>query len=150
MMLQKKVYKGKFSPKNYKKYIGDPTNIIYRSGWEKRFMRHLDENPNIIEWQSEGIAIPYKSPLDNKFHRYFPDFFVKIKAKDGSIKSMIIEIKPEVQTHPPKSQARKTRRYINEAMTWGVNEAKWKGAVEYCLDRGYEFKVFTEKHLGFQ
>ena len=72
-------YSGKFKPKNYKKYKGDPTKIFYRSlCGERRFMVYCDNNENVIEWGSEEVVIPYKSPLDKRVHRYFPRFLHKI------------------------------------------------------------------------
>ena len=85
-------YKGKFSPKNIKKYKGNPTNVLYRSLWERRFMKYCDENPMILEWASEEIIIPYISSWDNKRHRYFPDFYIKIQLSDGSTKKRIIDL----------------------------------------------------------
>ena len=141
-------YSGKFSPKNTNKYLGDPTNIWYRSLWERRVMVYLDENSTVVEWSNEEIVIPYLSPVDNKLHRYFPDFFVRLRNKQGLIESTIIEVKPASQARPPKMQKRATRRYITEVMTWGVNEAKWKAADAYCKDLGWKFVVVTEKDLG--
>lgn len=143
-----KPLQGRFSPKNYKKYRGDPTNIIYRSSWERRVMKYLDENTNIIEWSSEEIIIPYRSPVDNRMHRYFPDFLIKAKTADGSIKTMLLEVKPKKQTKEPERQAKMTKRYLTEVMTWGVNQAKWRAAEEYCKDRGWEFRLITEDQLG--
>lgn len=137
-------YSGKFVPKNTAKYLGDPTNIIYRSLWERRVMTHLDDNSGVIGWSNEEIVIPYLSPVDGKFHRYFPDFFVRVKTKQGMVESMILEVKPAAQSQPPKKKTRVTKAYINEVVTWGVNEAKWKAAVEYCKDRKWQFKVLTE------
>lgn len=141
-------YSGYFRPKNPKKYVGDPTNIIYRSSWECRVMRWLDDNPSILSWASEELVIPYISPVDKRYHRYFPDFLVKVKTKDGSTKTMILEIKPKKQAMEPAKKKRVTKQYLQEVMTWGVNQAKWKAAEEYALDRGWEFKVLTEEHLG--
>lgn len=138
---------GFFSPKFPKKYIGDPTNIVYRSGWEKRVMQSLDENTNVLRWASEEIVVPYISPIDNRPHRYFVDFYVEARAVDGSIKKMLLEVKPAAQTQPPKSPKRKTKRYISEVMTYGVNEAKWKAAKEFCKDKGWEFRLITEAEL---
>jgi len=140
-------YKGRFSPKNPKKYAGDPTNIIYRSLWELKVMRYLDENTNILEWRSEEIAIPYISPLDNRYHRYFPDFIIKAKLPDGKTQTMMIEVKPKQQTKEPQKKKRITKGYITEVTTWGVNQAKWKAAEEYCLDRGWIFKILTEDEI---
>jgi len=140
-------YKGRFSPKNPKKYKGDPTNIIYRSLWELRVMKWLDDNANVLEWGSEEVVIPYISPEDNRMHRYFPDFIVKAKSGDR-IKTMILEVKPKHQTKEPVKKKKITKQYITEVLTWGKNQAKWKAAEEYCLDRGWEFRLITEDHLG--
>jgi len=143
-------YKGKFSPKNPKKYKGDPTNVIYRSLWELRVMKYLDDNPAIIEWSSEEIAIPYLCPTDNKWHRYYPDFVVKARKNDGTVQTMILEVKPKKETMEPKVSKKKTRKYITEVMTWGKNQAKWAAASEYCADRNWQFKLITEDHLGIK
>ena len=140
-----KTYKGSFKPRNPHKYIGNLSNIIYRSGWELKYMMYLDNHPDVLQWNSEEIVIPYRSPIDGRVHRYYPDFLVKTKHV-----TMVIEIKPKKQTFPPKKPKKITRQYINEVVTWGVNEAKWKAAVEYCGDRLWQFKVFTEDHLGIK
>ena len=141
-------YSGKFIPKNTNKYLGDPTNIWYRSLWERRVMVHLDDNPNVTQWANEEIIIPYLSPVDNRLHRYFPDFFVRVKNKTGVTEAMILEVKPKSQSVPPQKKSKITRRYINEVVTWGVNEAKWKAADSYCKERGWKFRVITEDDLG--
>jgi hypothetical protein len=141
-------YSGLFRPKNPKKYVGDPNNIVYRSSWECRVMDWLDRNKDIISWASEELIVPYISPVDNRVHRYFPDFLVKVRNKEGQLKTLMIEVKPKKQTQPPMQQRRITKQYITEVTTWGVNQAKWKAAEEYCLDRGWQFKIMTEEHLG--
>lgn len=145
-----KTYKGKFSPKNPAKYKGDPTNIIFRSLWERKLMVHLDENQAVIQWSSEEIVIPYRSPLDNRIHRYFPDFYVKAIDADGKIKEMLLEVKPKKETREPIKKKRITKQYITEVTTWGKNQAKWAAATEYCADRGWVFKLITEDHLGIK
>ena len=141
-------YKGKYYPSFPRKYKGDPTNIVYRSLWERKFMVYCDKNQNILEWASEEIAIPYRSPIDNRVHRYFPDFYMKVKETNGKIKNYMIEVKPAKQTIPPKKPKRQTKGYIREAYEYAKNQAKWKMAKEYCADRQWEFKVVTEKELG--
>ena len=136
-------YKGPFRPKNPQKYKGDPTNIIYRSSWECKIMDSFDKRPDVLSWSSEEMAIPYVSPVDGKRHRYFPDFIVNVRTKDGSTKTMMVEVKPEKQSRPPQVRKRVTKQYINEVATWGVNRAKWKAALEYCKDRKWEFIVMT-------
>jgi hypothetical protein len=143
-------YSGKYIPKNTNKYLGDPTNIWYRSLWERKVMVRLDENPMVIEWSNEEIVIPYISPVDGRYHRYFPDFYVKVKDKEGVIQSYILEVKPAKQSKPPEKKKRVTKQYIQEVMTWGVNEAKWNAAVEYCKDRKWKFSVITENELGIK
>lgn len=144
-------YKGFFKPLNPDKYKGDPTNIIYRSRWELLYMSRLDKDPEVIWWQSEETIIPYRSPVDNKIHRYFPDFVVKRKTPKGT-KTQVIEIKPYAQTIPPviTEGKRKSRKAINEVLTWGVNSSKWKAAREFCKDREFEFLIITERELGLK
>lgn len=143
-------YKGKFKPKNPQKYRGDPNNIIYRSTWECRVMSWLDERPDVVEWASEEFSIPYVSPVDGRTHRYFPDFYVKVKQKDDIIKVMVLEVKPHKQTIEPQKKSRVTKQYITEVATYGINLAKWKAAEEFCKDRNWTFKVLTEKDLGIK
>ena len=143
-------YKGKYQPSYPKKYKGDPTNIVYRSLWERKFMVYCDKNENILEWGSEEVIVPYRSPIDNRYHRYFPDFYIKVRESNGKIKKMIIEIKPYRQCIEPKVQKTKTKGYIYEVMEYAKNQAKWEAAKEWCLDRGYEFKVLTENELGIK
>jgi len=143
-------YKGKYKPSNPKKYKGDPTNIIYRSLWERKFMVYCDKNENVLEWQSEEFCIPYRSPIDNKVHRYFPDFFIKYRDVNGKIRSSLIEVKPLSQCSPPPKPKRQTKKYLNEAYEYAKNQAKWKAAQEFCADRMWEFKVMTEKELGIK
>jgi hypothetical protein len=138
---------GFFKPIHPKKYRGDPTNIVYRSGWEKRVMESLDSNPNVISWSSEEVVIPYISPIDNRPHRYFIDFYVEAIRRDGETTVMLLEVKPKAQTQEPKRPKRNTKRYLTEVMTWGVNQAKWKAAKEYCDYKGWEFKLITESEL---
>lgn len=144
-------YKGTFKPRNPHKYRGNPTNIIYRSRWELLLMDRFDKDSNVIWWQSEELAIPYRSPIDGRVHRYFPDFLVHLRDHTGSSKVVMIEVKPAAQTKPPtlkEGQNPRSRKYMSEVCTWGVNEAKWKAAKSYCSDRKYEFMIMTEKELG--
>ena len=141
-------YKGKYYPSYPRKYKGDPTNIIYRSLWERKFMVYCDKNESILEWASEEIAIPYRSPIDNRVHRYFPDFYMKVRERGGKVKRYMIEVKPAKQTKPPVKPKRQTKGYIREAYEYAKNQAKWKMAREFCADRQWEFKVVTEKELG--
>ena len=135
-------YKGKFRPQNYKKYKGDYSKIIYRSGWELKFMKYLDRQPKVLLLSSEEVIIPYKSPIDNKWHRYYPDFWVKTSKNEA-----LIEIKPKRQTKPPKENPKHRRRFLKEVRVWGINEAKWKAAEEFCEQKGWKWQIMTEDIL---
>ena len=143
-------YKGRYTPKNPKKYKGDYHNIVYRSLWERKFMVYCDNSDNILEWGSEEIALPYRSPVDNRVHRYFPDFYIKVQENTGRIKTYLIEVKPLKQTQKPKKPKRQTKNYLREVYEYAKNQAKWKAATEFCEDRLWEFKVMTEKELGIK
>ena len=141
-------YKGKYRPSYPKKYKGDVSKITYRSSWEARCMNYFDLNENVLWWASEEVIIPYKSPIDGRYHRYYPDFVINVRQRDGKTKTLMIEVKPENQKNAPKVRARKTKKYISEVVTYAVNQAKWDAATEYCNDRMWEFKVLTEKDMG--
>jgi hypothetical protein len=137
-------HKRKFIPIFPEKYTGDPTNIIMRSSWETRFASWCDKNPSVLKWNSEETIVPYRCPTDNRIHRYFVDF--KITVNTG--KTYIVEVKPAAQTQPPIYPGRQTQRYITESLTFMKNKAKWEAAIEFARDRGWEFKIITEKELG--
>ena len=144
-------YKGKYIPINRKKYVGNSSQVIYRSLWERKLMVYCDRNEKVIEWGSEEVIVPYRSPWDGKMHRYFPDFYMKVKQTNGTHKKFIIEVKPKAQCKEPnKTPKRKTRKWYKEVQTWGINQAKWKSAIDYCENRGMEFKILTEDHLNPQ
>ena len=142
--------KSKYKPSNPQKYKGDYNNIICRSTWERKFCRWCDLNESIISWGSEEFFIPYVSPVDNRVHRYFPDFIIKLKEHSGKVKTYVIEVKPKKQTVPPVKKTRVTKSFIHETKTYAVNQAKWKAAQEWCKDRLLEFKIITEKELGIK
>ena len=96
-------YSGKYNPINPKKYKGDPSKVIYRSLWERKLMVYCDNTKSVLEWGSEEIIIPYVSPWDGKVHRYFPDFYMKVKQTSGKTKKFIVEVKPKYQCKPPVS-----------------------------------------------
>ena len=142
-----KFFQGVFKPKHPEKYKGNPTNIIFRSQWEFKLMMELDHDSTVIEWQSEEKPIAYRSPVDGRIHRYFPDFIVKRKKSNRIITEMI-EIKPFSQTKKPvKTEKKKQKTFLNEVVTYAINQAKWAAAYEYCKRHDIEFKIVTEKEL---
>lgn len=135
-------YSGRYKVKNRKKYKGDADNVVFRSMWERHCFKWCDENPNIKSWSSEEVVIPYFYDVDKKYHRYFMD--LKITFKDG--KTILVEIKPEKETLPPK-RPDKSKRYINEAMTYVKNMNKWEAASKFAKDNNWGFQIWTEKTL---
>jgi len=139
-------YKSKYIPRYPAKYLGDATNVICRSTWERAFCKYCDETPGVLRWASEEFFIPYVSPVDGQIHRYFPDFMLEVQSNTG-LKRFVIEVKPKYQTELPATQKRKTKRYLTEVATYAVNQAKWQAAKEFCQKQGMNFLVLTEEHL---
>ena len=146
--MYKQTYQGRYPVTNPSKYRGDPTNVIYRSLWELKFMKYCDNNPNVLSWGSEEVVIPYLSPVDGRIHRYFVDFYMEVRDAKGNVTHYLIEIKPSKFTQPPVNPGKKTRRFIEEVMQYGVNQAKWKSARQVCEKRGWKFEILTERELG--
>lgn len=140
-------YQGLFSPQNPNKYVGDSSNIVFRSLWELNVMEYLDKHPDVIQWASEELIIPYLSPVDNRIHRYFPDFVAKMRTRTNQVETVIIEVKPLYQTLPPDTSKKKTKRLMEEIKTYAVNQAKFEAAREYCQKLGWRFEIITENDL---
>ena len=141
-------YSGLYKPLYPKKYRGNPSRIVYRSLWEKKYMKYCDHTTSILEWGSEEIIIPYRSPIDNRVHRYYPDFYIKVLEKSGKTSKYIVEIKPKKQTKPPYGKDKRTVAYKREALTFAKNRAKWNAAEDFCEDRQMKFLILTEDHLA--
>lgn len=144
-----KFFQGVYKPVHPEKYKGNVKNIIYRSGWELKFLRHLDNDPNVIQYSSEEVVVVYKS-IDGKTHRYFLDFWVKRRLPDGQIVEEIIEIKPFAQTQEPVKGRKKEKTFLNEVLTYQKNQAKWRAADQYAQRKGWKFRILTEKELGIK
>jgi hypothetical protein len=140
---------GKFIPKRPDKYVGDPTNIFFRSSWERKCMIRFDTDPSILKWGSEEVVVPYVNQVDNRKHRYFPDFVIQYKTKLGEVKHAMIEVKPKAQTRPPAlpKTGKQTKRYLNEMVTYLTNDSKWKYARAWCQTNGWDFVILTEDEL---
>lgn len=137
-----KTHQGKYRVCNREKYEGNPDAVVFRSGWERQCFRWADNSSQVVKWSSEEVVIPYLSEVDKRYHRYFMD--MKITMDSGEV--ILVEIKPESQTQPPKGK-RRTKRYIDEGLTYVVNQCKWNAAKEYAADRDWKFEIWTEKHL---
>jgi hypothetical protein len=145
--MRKKWRQGIFTPKNQNKFIG--SKAVYRSGLELKFFRFCDDNPNVLEWGSENIVVPYISPLDNRAHRYYVDNYIAIK-EGSKVNKYLVEIKPSKQTKPPTTKYRKRQHLIYEQRQYVINQAKWKAAKQFCIKKGLTFIILTEKELIFK
>lgn len=143
-------HQGRYVPENPEKYVGNRNDIIYRSSWEKRFFVWADLNPSVVKWNSEEVVIPYICATDNRAHKYHVDAFIMIKSADGRIGKFLVEIKPEAQTVAPKFPGKQTRRFLTEMNTYMKNQSKWEAAKRWAKDRGMDFIVITERHLGIK
>jgi len=141
-----KFRQGLFKPKNTAKYVGKGMPV-YRSGWELKFFRWCDDNPNVVEWASESVIIPYTSPMDGRVHRYYTDGVIAIKELDKIVK-YIIEIKPSSQLNVPVKGKKRSSTINYENYRFIQNQSKWKAARTWCEKHGYKFLILTEKELG--
>ena len=142
-------YKGRYTIKNPDKYAGDAKKVIYRSLWERNAFRWCENNPKVKLWNSEEVVVPYVSSVDKKLHRYYVDLLIQMEDK----KTYLIEIKPKKETQPPKKRSRKTKKYINEQLTYIKNNDKWEAANKFAEHNGWKFQVWTEetlKNLGIK
>ena len=142
-------YSGKYKIKKPEKYAGNANTVVYRSLWEKQAFKWCENNPKVKLWNSEEIVVPYKSTVDKKLHRYFVDLLIQLDNKE----TYLIEIKPKNQTIPPKKRSRKTKKYINEILTYAKNQDKWEAATQFAEFKGWKFQVWTEetlKNLGIK
>lgn len=149
-------YQGTYEVTNKEKYIGKK-NPVFRSSWEKRAFWWADNNRNVIRWASEPFSIPYHIQGEKtkkgkpKIRRYFPDLYIEIKTRDGTVKKYVFEIKPKSKCKPPRKPKRKTRKsektyqYLIEE--WVMNNAKWEAASKACDKRGIKFNIITEDDL---
>ena len=137
--------------KNPGKYKGKAHNVVYRSGLELTFMLYLDNHPQVLKWSSEEQfhVVPYRDPISGKMRRYFTDFWLERVDEEGEVKTFVVEVKPFSQTTPPPrgSNGKINKKYLREAMTYGVNKAKWEAAEQFCESRGWTFTIITEKNL---
>lgn len=140
-------YKGLYKVQNLDKYLGDPNKCIYRSSWEKTLLIKLDHSSNILKFGIEPFSIKYINKYDNDLHNYWPDFIVIMKGKDGTPKTLIIEVKPHKETLPPKKRGKRKDVYLKECKTYITNMSKWDAAEKFCKDKGWHFLKLTEKEL---
>lgn len=133
--------RGLYRPVHPEKYLGNPQRIVFRSSWELRLFKWLDNTPAVLQWASEEFSVPYLSPIDGQVHQYYPDALVVYRDKYGNVQKEIVEIKPYAETVlTPKASDQQKMALI-------VNEAKWKAADRFAQQNGLKFRVITEKTM---
>ena len=129
-----------FFPKNPGKCLNQSA-IKSRSSWEHSYMRWLDEHPDVVEWGSEVIQIPYFNPLKKRPANYIPDFLIRYRDKNNIIHNELIEIKPLKETMLEHAKSKYDKLMLVQ------NVAKWKAAQSFCRKAGLEFRIINEQHL---
>jgi hypothetical protein len=132
--------KGIFLPKNPSKVIGKGA-IKYRSSWEQVFMNFCDNNPNVVNWGSEVLRIPYRNPITKKNTIYIPDFIVSYIDRNGRQHTEVIEIKPL------KEAVMERARSPRDKIMLAINMAKWQAAQAFCANNNLVFRLVTEQQL---
>lgn len=134
---------GVYNIRHPEKYVGDPSKIVFRSSWELEMNKFLDNNPNVLRWSSEEVAIPYVKPTTGRVHRYYPDYWIEYKDKHGNLIQELIEVKPMSQVDISK----KKRKTDYEKITYAINIAKWTAAQQFCEKHNIKFSILTENQL---
>lgn len=146
---------GYYKPLHPEKYVSGKKDgalnkkggIRFMSSWELQTCKFLDMNPNVLRWSSEEIAIPYIKPTTGRVHKYFPDYWVEYKNKNGKLISEIWEVKPDAQTKPPKTTGKNKKRQLWESINWAINVAKWEAATLFCRKYGLKFRIVREMDI---
>ncbi len=109
--------------KGFYESIKTKRNCYYRSSWELQFMKKLDEDETVIDWESEFIAISYE--FAGAIHKYVPDFLV-IKHTHREL----VEIKPMA------------------LRTIERNIAKRLAAQKYCVENNINYVEWEPTNLS--
>lgn len=148
-----KWYGGDFTPQNPDKYVGDVSDIVFRSKWEYKFCYYCDIEERIKQWSSEHIKIPYDAMVKGEYisKTYAPDFWIQVENTKGELEEYLIEVKPEKQTKEPEEPKKQTlksiQNYEYRLREYVQNLNKWEAAVKYCEKRGMTFYLLTEKYF---
>lgn len=157
---------GNYVPKNRDKVIKLNTQggVYFRSSWEKKIMHWLDNNNTITKWGAECLRIPYQmTHFDNgdtkiKEHSYFPDFYYEMRLSDGTLKQVVVEVKPmkefqmvqdlnEGKLNVPENSMKKLKNFEYDLKMAYKNKQKWETMINWCNKKGYDFIIITEQHL---
>jgi hypothetical protein len=137
---------GYYNPVNPQKYVGR-LPIIYRSSWERKFCHWCDHNEEVINWSSEPFEISYYNILDKKYHKYYPDFYIKMK-KGNTYEEYVVEIKPKAQLKKPEEPKRKTKKALENFKygyeTYVRNLCKTDALNKMAQQRNFKVMLLTE------
>jgi len=136
-----------YKPRNLEKYLGS-LPIVCRSSWEKKFAIFCDTNEKVVKWSSEPLEIKYYYTLDQKFHRYYPDYFIQIN-RDGDLQSYLVEVKPIAQMTKPTPPKKLTEKAVSSFKyayeTYVKNLCKMDALKKYAESRNWKVLIITEK-----
>ena len=138
--MSKSYVQGIYTPVNPQKYVGSHSPK-FRSSWEFKLMVMFDTNPNITNWASESLKIPYQNPFTGKYTVYVPDFVVTYVDAKGKTNAEIIEIKPAKETFLEQAKSERNR------MAVALNAYKWAAASAFAKAHGMKFRVMNENHI---
>lgn len=135
-----KYVQGYYTVLNPDKYVGKG-KPMFRSSWEFKVMQMFDINPNITNWASESLKIPYQNPFTGKYTVYVPDFVVTYVDAKGNRKAEIIEVKPAKETFLEQAKSQRAKAAV------ALNTYKWAAAHAFAKQHGMTFRVLTEQNL---
>jgi hypothetical protein len=136
----KSYVQGHYKPIHPEKYVG-AYPIIFRSSWEFKVMQLFDTNPNISNWASESLKIPYQNPFTGKYTVYVPDFVVTYVDAKGNQKAEIIEVKPAKETFLEQAKSQRAKAAV------ALNTFKWAAAQAFAKHHGMTFRVMNEANI---
>ena len=161
-----KFHNGNFVPTNKDKVLklNNEGGVYYRSSWEQKIMVWLDQKTEIFQWGAECLEIPYQmTHFDNgdarvKSHRYYPDFFYRLRGSDGVLREVVVEVKPkkdynmvialsEGKLQVPEKGLKKLKSFEYDMKMAYKNKQKWEIMIQWCQKKGYEFIIITEDNL---
>ena len=104
-------------------------------------MTLLDQHPNVINWASESVSIPYINPLTGKRSVYIPDFLIVYQDKHGRKRAELVEVKPAKEAIAENARSKRDKAALM------INTAKWAAAMQWCKKNGFTFRILTENEL---
>lgn len=105
-------------------------NIWFESKLERDFAILLENLDSVTFYQEQPVIIEYFHK--SKIRTYTPDFLVNFsEEEDDEVKPWLCEIKYRSELRSNFSELK----------------PKFKAAIDFCKENGYEFKIFTEENI---